>query len=370
MIFKTIIDESTLSDQRIVSALQARKIAQQKVTVQLETDIACLKQYKIACQSGAVSTKQFYNIMKKASVTAKEYTLSIKAGTGTIQAYAQAQKANNVALQSASNGASIASKAVTALSVTMNTIFFTIVSKGISWITEQINDYIHRNEIIIEKAEELLDTFKSKIDIITSNQDKINGYADEFKELSEGVDDLGRNVSLTADKYSRYQSIVKEIVGINPSLISGYDEENNVLADKNGLIETSIQLLKDEYNQKLKNLALPDNVDTAINGAIGRYNSAKEDFLNVTPSQSLGALNQIDGNGKVIKSGMFTPQIGKYIEDVIGVEFTGWEGGINQYILDNAEKVFNNLDKIKERAAQTKDGWEGLSDSQLIDLMD
>ena len=29
-----------------------------------------------------------------------------------------------------------------------------------------------------------------------------------------------------------------------------------------------------------------------------------------------------------------------------------------------------NIDKIVERAAQTKDGWEGLNDNQLIDLMD
>ena len=373
MIFKTITDESTLSGQRIVSALQARKIAQQQATAQLETDIACLKQYEIACQSGSVSTEQFDNIMKKASVTAKEYTANIKAGTGTAQSYAQAQKANNTALQSVGTGAGIASKAVKALSVTMNTIaitaFFTIVSKGISWITEQINDYIHRNEIAIEKAEELLNTFKSEVDTITSNQDKINGYADEFKELSKGVDDLGRNVSLTADEYSRYQSIVKEIVGINPSLISGYDEENNVLADKNGLIETSIQLLKDEYNQKLKNLALPDNVDTAINGAIGRYNSAKEDFLEVEIPTTLAFSGvKIDENGN--RQTGYVNQISQYIEDVIGVEFTGWEGGINQYILDNAEAVFDNLDKIKERAAQTKDGWEGLNDSQLIDLMD
>ncbi len=373
MIFKTITDETTISGQRIVGALEARKIAQQRATVQLETDIACLKKYEIACQSGSVSTEQFNSIMKKASVTAKEYTANIKAGTGTAQSYAQAQKANNAALQSVGTGAGITSKAVKALSVTMNTIaitsIFSLISKGMSWVTEQIDNYIHRNEIAIEKAEELLNTFKSEIDTITSNQDKINGYADEFEELAEGVDDLGRNVSLTADEYSRYQNIIKEIVGINPTLISGYDEENNILADKNGLIETSIQLLKDEYNQKLKNLALPDNVDTAIEGAVGRYITAKDDFLEVEIPTSLAFSGvKIDENGN--RETGYANQISQYIEDVIGVEFTGWEGGINQYILDNAAAVFDNLDKIKERASQTKDGWEGLNDSQLIDLMD
>ena len=63
MIFKTITDETTLSGQRIVGALQARKIAQQQATAQLEIDIACLKEYQVACQNGTVTTEQFDTIM-------------------------------------------------------------------------------------------------------------------------------------------------------------------------------------------------------------------------------------------------------------------------------------------------------------------
>ena len=377
MIFKTIEDETTISGQRIVGALEARRIAQQQATIQLETDIACLKKYEIACQSGSVSTEQFDTIMKKASITAKEYTVNIQNGTGSAQSYAQAQKANNAALQSVEVGANVASRAVKLLSATMNTIAFTAIfslfSKGISWVTKQIDNYIHRNEIAIEKAEELLDTFKSEIDTITSNQDKINGYSDEFEELSKGVDDLGRNVSLTADEYSRYQSIVKEIVGINPSLISGYDEENNILANKNGLIETSIQLLKDEYNQKLKNLALPDNVDTAIEGAVGRYSEAKDklqvaidDVGNTLLSSTFG---HIDENGNV-SYGYADFGLADIFADVIGVDFDAMEQSQADYIYENMDAILDNMDAIKERASQTKDGIQGLSETQLIDLMD
>lgn len=155
MIFKTIDDETTISGQRIVGALQSKKIAQQQATAQLETDIACLKKYEIACQGGLVSTEQFDSIMKKASITAKEYTTNIQKGTGSAQSYAQIQKANNAELQSVGVGASIASKAVKLLSTTMNTIAFTaifsLISKGISWVTEQIDDYIHRNELPLKK---------------------------------------------------------------------------------------------------------------------------------------------------------------------------------------------------------------------------
>lgn len=341
--------------------------------MQLEVDIACLKQYEVACQSGTVTTEQFDSIMEKSSVSAQQYAINIQNGTGSAKAYAQAQKANNVALQSVGTGARIASKAVKLLAGTMNTIaitaIFSLISKGISLAVKKIDDYIHRNEIAVEKAEDLLDTFKSDIDNITSDQDKINRYADEFKELSEGVDDLGRNVSLTADEYLRYQNIVKEIVGINPSLIEGYDDENNILAKKNGLIETSIQLLKDEYSQKIKNFALPENIETAINGAVGRYNTAKDDFLDIeVPANLKYSGVKIDRNGN--RETGYLNRISQYIEDVIGVEFTGWEGGLNQYILNNADAIFDNLDKIKERASQTKDGWEGLDDNELIDLMD
>lgn len=65
----TIEDETTISGQRIVGTLDARRIAQQRATTQLETDIACLKKYEIACQSGSVSTEQFDTIMGKATLS-------------------------------------------------------------------------------------------------------------------------------------------------------------------------------------------------------------------------------------------------------------------------------------------------------------
>lgn len=110
MIFKTIDDDSALFGQRIVSIFNARKIAQEQAIMQLEVDIACLKQYEVACQSGTVATEQFDSIMEKSSVSAQQYAINIQNGTGSAKAYTQAQKANNVALQSVGTGAGIASK--------------------------------------------------------------------------------------------------------------------------------------------------------------------------------------------------------------------------------------------------------------------
>lgn len=51
MIFKTIDDDSTLSDQKIVSTFEARKIAQEKVNASLREHAAQLEIDKAALTS-------------------------------------------------------------------------------------------------------------------------------------------------------------------------------------------------------------------------------------------------------------------------------------------------------------------------------
>lgn len=310
--------------------------------------------------------------MKKASSNAQAYSVNIKNGTGTIQAYANSQKSIEKSLYATSEAAKSAGAGTKAFFATLNTLAFTaifsLISKGISWVTEQIDKFIRHNELAIEKAEQLYGTFLSDRDTIKTNEEKLRSYSEEFDNLSKGVDDLGRKVSLSSTEYARYQSIVKEIVAINPSLIAGYDDQNNVLAVKNGLIEQSIQLLKNEYNQKLDNLALPENINTTIEGASSKYKEAENKFMGIVPSSKLSFSGiKIDPTGKK-QSGLLLP-LDSYISDVIGVKMSSSEN-YNTYILHNAEAIFNNLDKIQERASQSKDGYMGLDDSQLIELMD
>ena len=120
MIVKTIEDETTLSGQRIVGALQARKIAQQQATAQLETDIACLQKYEIACQGGTVSSEDFTRIMGKASASAQDYSKNIKEGTGSAQIYADKQKALQTTIQNTGTASKVAAVGVKALSIAGN----------------------------------------------------------------------------------------------------------------------------------------------------------------------------------------------------------------------------------------------------------
>lgn len=94
----------------------------------------------------------------------------------------------------------------------------------------------------IEKSNELTRTFRESQETGKQNISTFEELKSEFDRLSSGVDELGRNVSLSNDEYKKYQNIVSQIVGIHPELITAYDNEGNALANKNQLIERAIEL--------------------------------------------------------------------------------------------------------------------------------
>ncbi len=248
MIFKTITDETTLSGQRIVGALQARKIAQQQATAQLEIDIACLKEYQVACQNGTVTTEQFDTIMHKASASAVEYSAKIKAGTGTSQSYANAQRATNSALQEVSIGAGIASKAVKLFSTALNMIAFTAIIQGITWLIGKVDDWI----VTAKEAKESANAFKESLSTFfnetQSNLKTISSLSDRFDELSKNVDDNGKKIGGTEEEYAEFLDICQQVGQIMPELITGYTNEGEAIIT----LQDKVDSLTDSYKEAIK----------------------------------------------------------------------------------------------------------------------
>ena len=251
MIFKTITDETTLSGQRIVGALQARKIAQQQATAQLEIDIACLKEYQVACQNGTVTTEQFDAIMHKASASAVEYSAKVKAGTGTAQSYANAQRATNSALQEVSIGAGIASKAVKLFSTALNMIAFTAIIQGISWLIGKVDEWI----VTAKEAKESADAFKQSLSTFfnetQTNLKTISSLSDRFNELSKNVDDNGKKVGGTEEEYAEFLDICQQVGQIMPELITGYTAEGEAIITLQGKVDS----LTDSYREAIRTKA-------------------------------------------------------------------------------------------------------------------
>ena len=277
MMFKTITDETTLSGQRIVGALQARKIAQQQATAQLEIDIACLKEYQVACQNGTVTTEQFDIIMHKASASAVEYSAKIKAGTGTAQSYANTQRATNSALQEVSIGAGIASKAVKLFSAALNMIAFTAITQGISWLIRKVDEWI----VTAKEAKESANAFKESLSTFfsesQSNLKTISSLSYRFDELSKNVDDNGKKIGGTEEEYAEFLDICQQVGQVMPELITGYTNEGETIITLQGKVDSLTESYKEAIRTKAALfLSNGDEEGNSIKSFFEDYN----DFVN------------------------------------------------------------------------------------------
>lgn len=96
---------------------------------------------------------------------------------------------------------------------------------------------------------------KLKGDFDTTNEDSM---ISKYGELSKGVNALGENVSLTADEYSEYQSIVDTIANQFPSLVSGYNSQGDAILSCAGSV--------DELTNAYKNLIREQNSEVLDTG--------------------------------------------------------------------------------------------------------
>lgn len=98
-------------------------------------------------------------------------------------------------------------------------------------------DHIKSLSYTAEEAKEALEDFNSTQSGITSNISKINELKGRYEELAKGVDENGKNVSLTKEEYDEFNSIVDKIIEISPSVVKAYNEQGKALLNYKNLIE-------------------------------------------------------------------------------------------------------------------------------------
>ena len=310
-----------------------------------ESDIADLTRFNEAVKGGIPYLTAIEQEMSKSSETAKNLAKSAKGATVDINSIPKASKA--------------AAAGMKALSVAGNMLVSMGIAFAITKIIEGIQWLATASERAKEAAAELTDELNAQKTTIEGNVSTISGLEDEFERLSKGVDDYGANISLSADEYARYQQVVQQIVGISPSLISGYDKEGNAIANKNGLIEQSIALLKEENRQRIINATSEETVKTLGKGEIEKY----KDIYNDYQENKSGALSSYGGLIKEMTDpGAFGSKNsdeykkGKFIADFFGVDESSF--GQNYRSLNELISKADFDEKIEElydRAATARD---------------
>ncbi|MEG1953105.1 MAG: hypothetical protein RR115_02595 [Hydrogenoanaerobacterium sp.] len=103
---------------------------------------------------------------------------------------------------------SLAELGMKALKLAGNMLIAFGIGVAIDVAIKSITHLVNAQKEAIAAAKEMSDAYAEQRDKISGNIGTLNGLQDEFKKLSKGVDDYGNNISLSADEYSRYQSII------------------------------------------------------------------------------------------------------------------------------------------------------------------
>ena len=251
-------------------------------------------------------------------------------------------------------GAKVASFALQAATMALNAALTmgisALVSWGISAFTE-LADAVHTSaEEIQEAAEEIRSSYETATSEINGNITTLSGLESEFNKLSKGVSDYGENVYLTASEYQRYQEIVSQIIGISPTLCAGYNAEGQAIANKNGLIEESIRLLKEKQRLELLEYTTDDALTTSGMAYVQDikdfmkdnplpYGNAKYDFMQAFAD----AAEQYD-----IRGGQFVDNYDLFKS--FGFDNHDWNdyvGGMNDHVdaVNFAQKHFDQIVK-------------------------
>ena len=283
LIFKTIqnTDEDGIVNTKVVTTLQARKIAQEELNAslakekaQLEKDIAKLQLYETALKEGEVDTDSFAGIMKDTSSEAQEYAAKIKDGTGSTQLFAEQQKKAQAELKATANASKGTSVAIQTLSAIGNMATMWAISKGIELAVKAIDNAAHSAEYCKKRVNELMDSYESKLNTANSNARTVENLAERYEELSKGVNDFGENISLTAGEYDEYHNIVNQIADMFPNLIQSYTEEGNAILSLKGNVEKLRDAYK-EAQQEAYNMLIISGGDSNSDDIISNYQNTR-----------------------------------------------------------------------------------------------
>lgn len=193
------------------------------------------------------------------------------------------------------------------------------------------------NEQAIEKANELTDAYKEQSRVAKQNISVLEDMKEEFVELSEGVDEAGENVSLTNDEYSRYLELANQIAGINPSLVSAYDDEGNAilrrnqnLIDGNELLKEAIRLQEEYAGKSAAEYVSDKNIEVLAKGAKAKVEEAENEF------RSTLADNSYDNVRDVVKA-------------IASTYYSGYAPANTRGAFDHFTAFTDNIEEIIDR---------------------
>lgn len=204
----------------------------------------------------------------------RDGSIQLKDGQTMLQGYQSYLKSTGQAAQLAS----IKTKALSASMKVLSTIgwmaIFTVATSAISKGVEKLTEYANASENAKKKSEEFTQSVQSFTQNISSNSSTLTDLNSEYQELSKGVNTLGENVGLSADRYDRYKQVISQISGIMPNLTAYFNDQGEKIAFVKGNLED----LNLEYQKYIQQQAKEFLVNGDENG--NKFQDTLDNFSN------------------------------------------------------------------------------------------
>ncbi|KSV59289.1 peptidoglycan-binding protein [Acetivibrio ethanolgignens] len=188
--------------------------------------------------------------MVNCSKAAKQEAVAIAKGNSTLQ---EAEQALNSA-ESSTIGLTIAQTALNAVIGLGVGLLINLAVKGISKV-------INYQQDLIDKSEEAISAFEESRDSLSNNKQTIDNISSDYAKLAQGVDSLGRNISLNTEEYSRYNEIVNKIADMFPQMVQGYTDEGNAIIANKGNVE-ELTRAYEEQKKAYQDLVITKSAET------------------------------------------------------------------------------------------------------------
>ncbi len=144
------------------------------------------------------------------------------------------------------------------------------VTAGIMAFTTYENHIKKIKEETAEAASQIRSSIDESINKYNNQKEAIDSLSGRFTELSKGVDDYGNNVSLTNEQMDEYHGLIQKLVDINPSIVKGYDDQNQAIVNKNTVLSETIRLLERERQLELEKETSSDKLETVGADAVNK----------------------------------------------------------------------------------------------------
>lgn len=213
--------------------------------------LASLLNNKEKIEAGQKTWQDYFNCLKEGEkwqvkfVQENDLTkVSLDDVKNAQNAAKQSAIAYNNGLEQMTIGAKTANIALKGLAVVGNAVASFLAAFAFQAVITGIDNYIHRVDNAKDALEEFNSSVKEQKDNLSTQESWINENGKRFEELSQGVDEFGHNVSLTTDEFSEYKDMTSKIAEMFPTMIKGYNDQNDVILKNKGSVDELTEAYK------------------------------------------------------------------------------------------------------------------------------